>query len=58
MPKGWYNGRQDWLVSFANGEWLAGHVPGAQAWVTDHDGHLTLANRIASVHEWLLERVP
>jgi pimeloyl-ACP methyl ester carboxylesterase len=52
------HGRQDWLVPFANGEWLAAHIPAAQAWLTDHDGHLTLVDRVEDVHEWLLERMP
>jgi len=58
MPVLVLHGRQDWVVPFANREWLAAHVPGAQAWLTDHDGHLTLADRVEDVHEWLLERMP
>ena len=48
-------GGDDRFVPRSHGEWLASHVPGAEAWIDDADGHLTLIERrIPDVHEWLL----
>jgi pimeloyl-ACP methyl ester carboxylesterase len=53
-----YHGRQDRFVPFGHGEWLAGHIPGVRAELTDDDGHLTLTERhLEQIHARLLERL-
>jgi pimeloyl-ACP methyl ester carboxylesterase len=52
------HGRQDRFVPVDHGEWLAEAIPGAERWISDDDGHLTLMlRRIPAVHDWLLERL-
>jgi pimeloyl-ACP methyl ester carboxylesterase len=52
------HGREDQFVPFGHGEWLAAHIPGVDARLLDHDGHLTLGEcRIGEVHDWLLSRL-
>jgi pimeloyl-ACP methyl ester carboxylesterase len=47
-------GGDDRFVPRSHGEWLAAHVPGAEAWIDDENGHLTLyEHRIPEVHAWL-----
>jgi len=51
------HGRQDSFVPFAHGEWLATHIPGVEARLTEDDGHLTLLeHRLGDVHGWLRDR--
>ena len=49
VPVAIYQGRQDAMVPFAHGEWLAAQVPGAEAHLTDEDGHLTLVTRMPEI---------
>ncbi len=52
------HGRQDKFVPFGHGEWLARHIPGVDARLLDHDGHLTLlTHRVGEVHSWLAEHL-
>jgi pimeloyl-ACP methyl ester carboxylesterase len=53
IPVQVWHGRNDQFVPVQHGEWLAAHVPGAEALISDTDGHLTLFGRIPEVHRWL-----
>jgi len=57
VPTVLWQGRQDLMVPPAHGEWLAEHVPGVEAHLSDDDGHLSIEERrIGDVHAWLVER--
>ena len=50
------HGEQDRFVSADHSRWLAERIPGAEAWITRDDGHLTLyEHAIPEIHAWLLE---
>jgi pimeloyl-ACP methyl ester carboxylesterase len=52
------HGRHDRFVPFGHGEWLAARIPGVEARLFDHDGHLTLlTNRMPEVLSWLADRL-
>lgn len=55
VPVKIWHGRHDRFVPFQHGRWLAEHVRGAEAELSEDDGHLTLLiNRATEVHEWLV----
>lgn len=52
------HGEDDRFVPVAHGRWLAAHIPGVEARIDAHDGHLTLmARRVKETHEWLLQQL-
>jgi len=55
VPVKIWHGRQDRFVPVRHGEWLAATVPGAEADISDRDGHLTMIGRIGEIHDWLLQ---
>src|SRR5262249_7020833 len=58
VPVQVWQGRQDRMVPFAHGAWLARRLPRVDARMSPDDGHLTLTERrVGEVHAWLLERL-
>jgi pimeloyl-ACP methyl ester carboxylesterase len=58
VPVKVWHGREDHFVPFGHGQWLADAIPGAEAELSDADGHMTvMADRISDVHEWLAQYV-
>ncbi len=56
VPVKVWHGRHDRFVPLQHGQWLADTVPGAEAALSDADGHLTLVTqRLGDVHDWLIE---
>jgi pimeloyl-ACP methyl ester carboxylesterase len=51
------HGHLDLFVPISHGQWLSRAVPGAESWLLAGEAHLSLlADRVTSVHEWLLDR--
>ncbi len=55
VPVKIWHGRQDRMVPVQHSEWLAANVLGAEAEITDSDGHLTVIGRVGEIHDWLLQ---
>jgi pimeloyl-ACP methyl ester carboxylesterase len=50
-------GGDDRFVPPSHAHWLAERVPGAEVWLDEDEGHLSLNDhRVPEVHEWLLAR--
>jgi pimeloyl-ACP methyl ester carboxylesterase len=47
------HGSNDKAVPFSHGCWLAGHIPGAEAWLIDGEDHGLRERYISDVHRWL-----
>ncbi len=57
VPVKVWHGRHDRFSPFQHGQWLADHIRGAEAALSDSDGHLTLVTRrIGDVHDWLINQ--
>ena len=54
VPVTVWQGREDAMVPYAHGVWLAEHVPGARAMLLDDEGHLSLAARFGDILDDLL----
>jgi pimeloyl-ACP methyl ester carboxylesterase len=51
------HGSQDKAVPFSHGQWLAAHIPGAEAWLLEDEDHGLRERHIDRVHAWLAERL-
>ncbi|GAA4698946.1 alpha/beta hydrolase [Nocardioides conyzicola] len=49
VPVAIWQGRQDAMVPYEHGEWLAAHVPGARAHLFEDEGHLSLVGRLEEI---------
>jgi pimeloyl-ACP methyl ester carboxylesterase len=46
VPVAVWQGRHDAMVPYGHGQWLAEHVPGARARLSEDEGHLTLVRQL------------
>jgi pimeloyl-ACP methyl ester carboxylesterase len=49
VPVAVWQGREDRMVPFTHGEWLADEIPRAEAHLLDHAGHLSLIGQIDEI---------
>lgn len=55
IPVAIWQGRQDRMVPFGHGEWLAAHVNGAHVHLYDDEGHLSLMHQADRILDDLLD---
>ena len=56
VPVAVWQGRQDAMVPFAHGQWLAAHVSGATAHLYEDEGHLSLFSQLDRILADLKEK--
>jgi pimeloyl-ACP methyl ester carboxylesterase len=57
VPTLLWQGAQDLMVPVAHARWLADHIRGVEAHITEEDGHLSIAvGRLGEIYDWLAER--
>ena len=56
VPVSVWQGREDRMVPFAHGVYLADHLPGARRHLYDDEGHLSLVGRVGDIIDDLRER--
>ena len=49
VPVAIWQGRQDAMVPYEHGAWLAANVPGAEAHLFEDEGHLTLVTKLGEI---------
>jgi pimeloyl-ACP methyl ester carboxylesterase len=49
VPVSVWQGRDDRMVPFAHGQWLAAEIPDGKAHLLDHEGHLSLIGQIDEI---------
>lgn len=47
------HGAQDRMVPASHSEWLARHVPHAELWLREHDGHVSVLRELGAAMDWL-----
>lgn len=56
VPVAIWQGRQDAMVPFAHGQWLAAHVSGATAHLYEDEGHLSLFSQLDQILADLVDK--
>jgi pimeloyl-ACP methyl ester carboxylesterase len=51
------HGSEDKAVPFSHGQWLAAHIPGAEAWLIDGEDHGLRERHVGDVHAWLTSQL-
>ena len=50
-------GTDDRVIPASHGEWLAAHIPGAELWRQEGDGHVSSLRALPAALDWLVARL-